>query len=189
MRSVADALRAVVDAMPRLPPETVALEAALGRVLVDDIVAMRASPGFDNSAMDGYAVRARELPAMLPLAGVIGAGDEPAALPPGHAARIFTGAPMPLGADTVIMQEETQRDGDRVVLPAARLGDNVRRAGEDIAIGERVLAAGTRLRPWDLGVLAALGCARVEVTRAPRVALVATGDELVEVAEPPAYGQ
>ena len=189
MLSVTDALRQVAAAVGKLEVERIPLDASVGRVLARDVVATRALPGFDNSAMDGYAARAAELPATLPIAGVVGAGEILAHVPAQHCARIFTGAPMPGDLDTVVMQEDTQLDGDRVVLPKAPLGDNVRRAGEDIAVGERVLAAGARLRPWDIGVLAALGVAEIEVARAPRVALVATGDELVEVTAQPAVGQ
>ncbi len=166
------------------------VEHALGRVLASEVVAARALPAFDNSAMDGYAARSTELPATLPIAGVIGAGEwrgEP--VPPGSAVRIFTGAPVPAELDTVVMQEVVTLDGDRAVLPASPRGDNLRRRGEDIEVGERVLAAGTRLRPWDLGVLAALGIGSVTVSRSPRVALIATGDELVDVRTVPGPGQ
>ena len=190
MISVAEAARAVIDRVPRLPRELVPLDAAVGRILAADVVATRPLPGYDNSAMDGYAARSAELPATLPVAGVIGAGqvDVPA-LPPGAALRIFTGAPMPPGADTVVIQEDATRDGDRVRLPAAPVGDNVRSTGEDVAIGDTVIAAGTRLASWDIGLLAALGVVAVPVARAPRVALIATGDELVDVAVPPRPGQ
>jgi molybdopterin molybdotransferase len=188
--SVADATRAVLDRVPRLGAERVSLDAACGRVLAADIVAGRALPGFDNSAMDGYAVRAADLPGTLPVTGVVAAGELAVApLPPGAAARIFTGAPLPAGADTVVIQEDAIRDGDGVTLPAAPVGDNVRRAGEDVAIGEAVIRAGTRLSAWDIGMLAALGIAQVPVARAPRVALIATGDELVDVATSPGPGQ
>jgi molybdopterin molybdotransferase len=183
-------MRAVLERVPRLPAETVALDDACGRVLAADVIAARALPGFDNSAMDGYAARAAELPGTLPIAGVVAAGaprGEP--VPPGAAVRIFTGAPLPPELDTVVIQEDARAEGDRVELPAAPPGDHVRRAGEDLAIGERVLAAGARLGPWDLGVLAALGVARVPVARAPRVALIATGDELVDVEAAPGPGQ
>jgi len=189
MRSVADTLAAVVGRVPRLASEVVDLDVAVGRVLAREIVATRALPGFDNSAMDGYAARSADLPGAFVVSTVVAAGDAPAATSAGEVVRIFTGAPLPVGSNTVVMQEDAKLDGDRVVLPAAPIGDNVRRAGEDIAIGERVLAAGTRLRPWDLGILAALGVARVEVTRQPRVAILATGDELVDVATEPAFGQ
>jgi molybdopterin molybdotransferase len=188
--SVADATRAVLERVPRLPTEHVALDAAAGRVLAADVVAARALPGFDNSAMDGYAARSGELPATLPVIGVVAAGQiDVAPAPPRAVVRIFTGAPMPPGADTVVIQEDVTRDGDRVTLPASAAGDNVRVAGEDVAIGETVLTAGTRLGPWDIGLLAALGVTSIPVARAPRVALIATGDELVDVTQPPAPGQ
>jgi molybdopterin molybdotransferase len=188
--SVADARRAVIARVPRLPVERVPLDRAAGRVLAADLIATRALPGFDNSAMDGYAARSADLPAMLPVAGVSAAGqlDVPA-LPPGAALRIFTGAPMPPGADTVVIQEDAHRDGDRVRLPASPPGDNVRVAGEDVAIGELAIAAGSRLTGWDIGLCAALGLTELPVARAPRVALIATGDELVDVATPPRPGQ
>jgi molybdopterin molybdotransferase len=188
--SVADALRAVLARVPRATVESVPLDAARGRVLATDVVAQRALPGFDNSAMDGYAARSAELPATLAVAGVSAAGEPFRDPVPAHTAvRIFTGAPLPPELDTVVMQEDATRAGERVTLPASRPNDNVRRTGEDIAIGETVFAAGTRLRPWDLGVLAALGVAHVPVARAPRVALIATGDELVDVATVPQAGQ
>ena len=190
MLSVADAAQAVIERVPRLAREEVPLDRAAGRVLAETIVAGRALPGFDNSAMDGYAARAADLPGTLPVAGVIAAGQlDLAALPARSAMRIFTGAPMPPGADTVVIQEDATRDGDRVSLPAAPAGDNVRFAGEDVAVGETVLAAGTRLGPWDIGLFAALGITSVPVARAPRVALIATGDELVDVTTPPGFGQ
>ncbi|MDX2091121.1 MAG: molybdopterin molybdotransferase MoeA [Kofleriaceae bacterium] len=190
MLSVADATQAVLGRVPRLAHVTVPLARARGRVLVMDVVAERALPGFDNSAMDGYAARASELPATLAIAGVVAAGAtrrEP--VPAGAAVRIYTGAPMPADLDTVVMQEDATVDGERVALPAAPVGDNVRRKGEDIAIGDVVISAGTRLTAWHLGVLAALGIGEVLVARAPRVALIATGDELVDVHTQPGPGQ
>lgn len=183
-------MRAVLARVPRQPVEMIPLEAARDRVLASDVIAPRALPGFDNSAMDGYAARAAELPATLPIARVIAAGD-PAGppVPAGAAVRILTGAPMPPGLDAVVIQEDAALEGGRVVLPAARPGDHVRRIGEDLAIGACAITAGTRLRPWDLGVLAALGIAAVPVARAPRVALIATGDELVDVSVTPEPGQ
>jgi molybdopterin molybdotransferase len=190
MLSVADAARAVIERVPRLGSERVPLEQAVGRILAHDIVAERALPGFDNSAMDGYAARSVDLPGRLPVAGVVAAGELAVpALPDRAALRIFTGAPMPPGADTVVIQEDATRDGERVVLPASPPGENVRCAGEDVAIGEVAIAAGTRLSPWDIGLCAALGLATVEVSWAPRVALIATGDELVDVLTAPGAGQ
>jgi len=180
----------VLERVPRLGVEMIALDDACGRVLAADVIAGRALPGFDNSAMDGYAARSAELPGALPLAGVAAAGaprTEP--VPAGAAVRIFTGAPLPPELDTVVIQEDARAVGERIELPASPPGENVRRAGEDIAVGERAVAAGTRLLPWHLGVLAALGAARVPVARAPRVALIATGDELVSIETEPRPGQ
>ena len=191
MLSVAEAARTVIERVPRVAAEPVALASALGRVLATTIVAERALPGFDNSAMDGYAVRAADVPGALPVSTtVVAGGDIPATVPAMTCVRIFTGAPLPPGVDTVIIQEDvTIGEDGSVTFPAAPLGDNVRRAGEDIAIGDIVLVAGTRLVPWHLGVLAALGVATVSVARAPRVALIATGDELVEIDTLPGPGQ
>lgn len=190
MFSVTDAARAVIQRVPRLSHERVTLDAAAGRVLAVDIVAGRALPGFDNSAMDGYAARAVDLPGQLPVAGVVAAGQLDLPRLAAHTAlRIFTGAPMPPGADTVVLQEDATRTGALVSLPAAAVGENVRRAGEDVAIGELALPAGTRLTGWDLGMLAALGITAVPVARAPRVALIGTGDELVDVTTLPGPGQ
>lgn len=188
--SVAEALRAVIAKVPRLASETVPLAQARGRVLAADVIAARALPGFTSSAMDGYAARSRDLPGSLPLAGVVAAGGTTAdAIADGSTVRIFTGAPLPGELDTVVMQEDAKFDNGLVTLPAAPVGDNVRKLGEDVAVGERVLSAGTRLGAWDLGVLAALGIAEVSVSRAPRVAILATGDELVDVTTEPAAGQ
>jgi molybdopterin molybdotransferase len=190
VQSVADAVRAVIARVPRLASEQVTLDRAAGRILATDIVAARALPGFDNSAMDGYAARSADLPGTLPVAGMVAAGqlDVPA-LAAGTALRILTGAPVPVGADTVVLQEDAVRDGDRVRLPASPPRDNLRFIGEDVAIGETALTAGTRLTGWEVGLLAALGITEVAVARAPRVALIATGDELVNVATPPRPGQ
>ncbi len=190
MLSVAETLRAVIAKVPRLGTETVPLAAARARVLAGDVIATRALPHFDNSAMDGYAARASELPGSLLLAGVSAAGaPHVGAIAEGSTIRIYTGAPVPAELDTVLIQEDISIEGDRIVLPASRVGENVRRTGEDIAIGDRVLSSGTRLSSWDLGVLAALGIAEVMVSRAPRVAVIATGDELVDVGTAPGIGQ
>jgi molybdopterin molybdotransferase len=166
--------------------ETVALTAADGRILANDVCAALPLPPFTNSAVDGYAVRSRDLPregeAVLPVTGRIQAGASAGeAIKPGHAARIFTGAPMPDGADTVFMQEDVRVDeAGRVVLPAGlKPGANVRPAGEDIPIGAAALAAGQRLRPQDVALAAAFGLTHVEVCRRIRVAVFSTGNELV----------
>src|SRR5260221_9309267 len=166
--------------------ETVALTDADGRMLAKEIRASLPLPPFTNSAVDGYAVRSRDLPkaeeAAFPVTGRIQAGASAGeAIRPGHAVRIFTGAPMPDGADTVFMQEDVRVDGDgRVVLPAGlKPGANVRPAGEDIPVGSSALKAGQRLRPQDVALAAAFGLTQIEVRRRIRVAAFSTGNELV----------
>ena len=146
---------------------------------------------FDNSAMDGYAVRAAELPGAFPIHGTSAAGREVGErIPERVAIRIFTGAPVPPELDTVVIQEEaTAGDDGTVTLPVSPPGANIRRVGEDVAAGDLAVAGGTRLGAAELGLLAALGVATVEVVRAPRVAVIATGDELVDVSTAPGPGQ
>lgn len=164
--------------------ERVPLRQSLGRTLAKDIAAPIDLPGYDNSAVDGYAVRFEDLdparPTTLRCIDRIAAGHDPAgALVPGIAARIFTGAILPEAADVVIMQEDCERDGDRVTIrPGIKRGANTRRAGEDVAHGSIALAAGRRLGPADLGLLAALGFVEVTVRRKLTVALLSTGDEV-----------
>ncbi|CAN5729332.1 molybdopterin molybdotransferase MoeA [soil metagenome] len=190
MLSVAEATRTVLERVPRLGFEDVALDRARGRILATDIVSTRALPGFDNSAMDGYAVRSAELPSAFPIGGVVAAGaPHPDPIPERIAMRIFTGGAMPAELDTVVIQEDATVEDAQVLLPVSPPGENIRKHGEDIAVGETVIAAGTRLNAWHLGVLAALGVTAVPVSRAPRVALIATGDELVEVDTAPGPGQ
>jgi len=176
--------------------ETVPLSQADGRILASDISAPLPLPPFTNSAVDGYAVRGGDLPhqeeAAFPVTGRVQAGaSAQAPAKPGHATRIFTGAPMPDGADTVFMQEDVRIDGDgRVVLPAGlKPGANVRPAGEDIPIGSSALAAGRRLRPQDIGLMAAFGLTDVGVIRRIRVAVFSTGNELVSPGAPRAAAQ
>ena len=165
--------------------ETVSLTAADGRILAKEISAPLPLPPFTNSAVDGYAVRSGDLAQLeeqaFPVAGRVQAGAAAQGpVEPGHAVRIFTGAPMPDGADTVFMQEDVRLDQGRVVLPAGlKPGANVRMAGEDIAAGHSALAAGQRLRPQDVALAAAFGLTHVEVRRRIRVAVFSTGDELV----------
>jgi molybdopterin molybdotransferase len=166
--------------------ETVALDDADGRILAGAICAPLPLPPFTNSAVDGYAISSGDLPRQQEQAFVVtgriqagaAAGD---AIKPGHAVRIFTGAPMPLGADTVFMQEDVRIDGDgKVVLPAGlKPGANVRPAGEDISAGHAALAAGARLRPQDVALAAAFGLTHLGVRRRIRVAVFSTGNELV----------
>jgi len=176
--------------------ETVALAQADGRILATDISAPLPLPPFTNSAVDGYAVRSRDLPPRGEIAfavtGRIEAGAPAvAAIQPGHAVRIFTGAPMPEGADTVFMQEDVRIDGEgRVVLPQGlRPGANVRAAGEDIPAGSAALAAGQRLRPQDVALAAAFGLTQIDVRRRIRVAVFSTGNELVSPGAPRAAAQ
>lgn len=174
--------------------EIVPLAAADGRVLAQDVVAPVALPPFANSAVDGYAVRFADLVAAgqtrLPLSGRVAAGADAAGVATaGTAVRVFTGAPMPAGADTVFMQEDVALQGDAVILPAGlKRGANVRLAGEDLSRGGLALAAGRRLQPQDLALLAALGLSEVTLRRRVRVAIFSTGDELNEpgTALPPA---
>lgn len=180
-----EALAIVLDAVAPLPPETCAAADALGRVLAEPVHAGRTLPPWDVSAMDGYALRAADVaaaPATLPVAFEVAAGgDRARALAPGTAARIFTGAPLPPGADTVVRQEDTERAGDRVRIRVAPVaGTDVRPAGEDVRAGDLVLAPGTKLGPGQLGMLAALGRSVVAVHQRPRVAILSGGDELVE---------
>ena len=162
--------------------ETVPLAQALGRVLARPLQAGCSVPPADNSAMDGYAVRADDIARgrALPIAARIPAGVMPAPLEPGTAARIFTGACIPQGADSVVMQERCRaNDGMLEVDGAVAVGDNIRRAGEDIVKGSEILPAGQCLRPSDIGLAATVGCAALEVVVRPRVAILVTGDELV----------
>lgn len=165
--------------------ETVPLAAAAGRILARDLLARMDLPPHANSAVDGYAFAHADLGAgetVLPVGGRAAAGH-PLGRPlaPGEAIRIFTGAPMPAGADTVMMQEDCQREGDRVRLKAGiKRGANRRHAGEDVAEGALALAAGRRLLPADLGLAAALGQAALPVYRPLRAALLSTGDEIRE---------
>ena len=171
--------------------ESVSLTEADGRILARDISAPLPLPPFTNSAVDGYAVRSGDLPLQdeqaFPVTGRIQAGGsarEP--VKPGHAVRIFTGAPMPQGADTVFMQEDVRIDeAGRVVLPTGlRAGANVRPAGEDIPVGNFALAAGLRLRPQDVALAAAFGLTHLDVIRRIRVAVFSTGNELVSPGAP-----
>lgn len=182
-------------AQHRLPVETVAIEAALGRVLAADVRAPHALPPFANSAMDGFALRGAELPPVggrtFELAGEVFAGalDAPA-VGAGQCVRITTGAPIPPGADTVVIKENARVDGRHVTVAAGeRAGEHVRAAGEDYAQGDAVFGSGTPLRAAQLAVLAALGMATVSVRQRPRVAVIATGNELVPAGQPLAFGQ
>jgi len=157
---------------------------ARGAVLAEDVMAAIDVPADDNSAVDGYALRTEDLPGPLPVSQRIPAGQTGAELEPGTAARIFTGAAIPPGADAVVMQENcSEKDGLLLVSGSVAPGQNIRPRGQDIMAGERALQAGRRLRPQDLGLIASLGRGQVSVYRPLRVAVLSTGDELVEPGE------
>ena len=186
LESVGAAQLRLLGMLRPLPAESVALEDALGRVLAMPVAARWDLPGFDNSAMDGYAVRSSEVsrataaqPVQLPVRGEVAAGRPAEPLAAGTAMRIFTGAALPAGADAVVRQEDTRRNGDDVLIEVAVApGTAVRRRGEDVALGTEVLWPGTRLTPADIAVAAAAGWASLPVGLRPRVAVMATGDEL-----------
>ncbi|WP_139477629.1 molybdopterin molybdotransferase MoeA [Aeromonas veronii] len=190
---LSDALQGMLEQLAcSCDSEQQPLPEALGRVLASDIASPLAVPPFDNSAMDGYAVRLADLASGTPLmmagkafAGLPYQGEWPA----GHCVRIMTGAPVPAGTDAVVMQEETQADGDRITfLAQPEPGQNIRRAGSDIGKGACVLPAGTRLTPREMPLLASLGVATVAVRRPLKVAIFSTGDELKPVGTPLAHG-
>ncbi|MBI3575218.1 MAG: molybdopterin molybdotransferase MoeA [Gammaproteobacteria bacterium] len=173
--------------------ETVPVTQALGRYVAAELRARTDHPGFDNSAMDGYAVRVADLAAhgfRLPLAGEVRCGAAPGTLASATAQRIFTGAPLPAGADTVVMQEDVQVENGAVTLPrSVAPNQNLRRRGEDFHLGDVLYAPGRRLTAWDLALLATAGVAEVAVYARPRALVVATGDELVAPGTPLKPGQ
>ncbi|MGH7914416.1 MAG: molybdopterin molybdotransferase MoeA [Candidatus Binataceae bacterium] len=198
MISADEALQLVLENVTPLGVERTPILDALGRVLAEEIRSSRDIPGFDNSAMDGYAVRAADVaqasassPARLKVLGTVAAGAMPAArVEPGTAMRTMTGAPVAAGADAIVPVEQTRTDGDTVeVLSAAQAHSFIRPRGEDLREGELVLEAGKRLSAADLGMLASLNRSMIDVYRGPRVAIVATGDELVDVDQVPADAQ
>ena len=204
MMSIEEARERILDVVKRLAPEECSLSEALGQVLAQDAVSALTIPPLDNTAMDGYAVIASDTagaspdsPVRLRVAGEVAAGYSfPGRVEPGTAVRIMTGAPIPDGADSVVPFEETDEregrspgaftrsSGSVGVFKAARPGNNVRLAGEDIKAGETVLRSGTELHAAQIGVLASLGRPTVNVYRRPVVAILSTGDELLEVGQP-----
>jgi len=172
--------------------EEIGLDQALGRVLAEPLAATLTQPPFANSAMDGYAVRFADLAKgrRLPIAARIAAGHPAKDVPPGAAVQIFTGAPLPQGFDSVAMQEDCQTEDGHVVLPEnMRLGDHVRQAGIDFKPGDILVEAGRRLRPQEIGLIAATGQSRITVRKRLRVGLFSTGDELAEPGKPLKPGQ
>ena len=193
-----EALARVLDAVAPLPPRRVPLGGALGRAAAEDVVAADPVPPFTNSGMDGFAVRAADVagaredaPAVLRVLADLPAGRVAACdVAPGTALRIMTGAPLPGGADAVVPVEWTTAAAERVaVRRPVRPGANVRPAGEDVPAGERVVERGAVLRPGDIGVLAEVGCAEIAVVPQARLAVITTGDELVDAAARPGPGQ
>jgi molybdopterin molybdotransferase len=180
-----DAARALMlEAIQPLPAEQVPFGQASGRILAADIIAPRSKPPFAASAMDGWAVRSADitvLPASLRIIGEAAAGRGFAAsVGQGEAVRIFTGAPVPHGADLVVIQENADRAGDAVRIRETGRASNIRAAGSDFAAGEVVLPAGRRLDPFALAVAAATGAGKLSVAPTPRIGILATGDELVQ---------
>lgn len=191
---VDEAISRLLDQAPPPPPaQMVRLDQAMGRVLAADIHSPVNLPAWDNSAMDGYALRAADLPqagGCLAIGGRIAAGDQASSpLLAQQAVQIFTGAPLPPGADTVVPQERCRVEGERVWFPPVSVGDHVRKEGEEVRRGDLLLKAGKRLRAQELGLLAGAGIARVEVYRPLQVCLLSSGNELREPGDPLAPGQ
>ncbi|MGZ0783954.1 molybdopterin molybdotransferase MoeA [Pseudomonas saponiphila] len=185
-------LLAMAAAAPIVEREQLPLAATQGRVLAEALISSLDLPPWPNSAMDGYALRLEDWKGEpLPVSQRIFAGQSPEPLQPGTCARIFTGAPVPAGADCVEMQENAQVQDDQRVLftQSLKVGQNIRPQGQETTVGEQVLAAGTRLGPIEQGLAASLGCAELAVVRRVRVAVLSTGDELVEPGQALGPGQ
>lgn len=186
LMTVADARAAMLAASQMLAAEDVAIDHALGRVLAEPVVASRDQPPFAASAMDGYAIRAADTPGTLRVVGESAAGRGlTGTLAAGQAVRISTGAPVPDGADTVVIQEDVQRQDGGVIVPAVKANLNIRPRGGDFMAGARLLQAGRRLDGVALSLAAAAGKARLSVRARPRIAILSSGDELVEPGETP----
>ncbi len=201
MLKVRDAIELILSEITNLGTETVKTGESAGRVLALDITAGRSNPPWDNSAMDGYALRAEDVasaseaaPVRLRVLYDLPAGGVPSGpVGPGEAVRIMTGAPTPEGADAVVMVERTRKATDNEneveILAPAKPGQNIRKEGEDFGPGDLVLREGTLIRPAEILMLATIGRATVEVYRRPRVAVVSTGDELVDIETEPKPGK
>ncbi len=198
MISVQEHLSRILAGVQPIPPQAVDVRESLGCVLAQDVLAVLPLPGFDNSAMDGYAVRAEDLvgasptsPVRLPVDGDIPAGvTTRPVLTPGRTLRIMTGAPMPEGSDAVVAVERTDGGTETVALMEAPApGQHVRRLGGDVNRDDRILPAGAPIGPAALALLAAAGVTSVSVVPRPRVAVLSTGDELVTLGQTPAFGQ
>lgn len=198
MISVEEALSIILSQVKVMGTERVDITSSLGRVIAEDIYARRDNPPWDNSAMDGYAVRfedikgaTKESPAVLRVIEDLPAGYiAKKTVGKGEAVRIMTGAPVPKGADTIVMVEDTEKEGERArIFRETPLGENIRKAGEDIKSGELVVPRGTVIRPAEVGIIATCGRAFVSVYQRPRVAVISTGDELVDVDEEVSEGK
>ncbi len=193
MKSEAETLTSVLARVAPLSPTRVSLLDSLGRFSAEELSATRSLPAFDNSAMDGYAVQAASctVGASLRVTGEQPAGPERGlTVGPGEAVRIFTGAPLPAGADAVIMQEDVTREDAMIVAGCAvELGEFIRRGGSDLARGQKILARGEPIAAQTIGLLASQGLTEIAVGAIPRVAIVSTGDELAQIGETPAPGQ
>ena len=194
MIQVQEALDKILSKIQFKGVEKIPLDQALGRVMAEDVVSRINNPPLDNSAMDGYALIAGDIqsatpenPVKLEMVEEIAAGyTAKGTLKPGQTMRIMTGAPIPPGADAVLMQEDTQKDGNSILcLDRADVEENIRRAGEDIKIGESVLKKGTTLSPAHIGMLAVIGRSQIAVGQRPTVSILSTGDEILELDETP----
>lgn len=184
--SVDDARAATLAEIAPLPTESVSLAQSLGRVLAEDVRAVRDQPPFPASAMDGWAVRSADCPGALTIVGESAAGHGyEGELAPGQAVRIFTGAAVPAGCDAIVIQEDAARDGDSVRVPEVKPGNHVRPAGGDFKRDQVLLEPGVRIDPWRLSLAASAGRAEIAVARRPRVALLSTGEEIVEAPATP----
>jgi molybdopterin molybdotransferase len=190
MVTVDQALETILAKIKFKGVEKIPIGESLGRTLTEDIVAKRNNPPLDNSAMDGYALIAKDIqsaspenPVPLKVTEEIAAGyQSDVTLKPGQAFRIMTGAPIPKGADAVLMQEDTDRDGDTVLVKdKADVGENIRLAGEDVRSGEVVIPKGTAITPAQIGMMAVVGRSQIYVSQRPRVAILSTGDEIMDL--------
>ncbi|MBI5343996.1 MAG: molybdopterin molybdotransferase MoeA, partial [Deltaproteobacteria bacterium] len=199
MIQVKEAIGIILEEIKPLKAEETDVLSALDRVLAEDVFAARPNPPWDNSAMDGYALISSDIkgagpdsPAILNVIYDLPAGSDPKeAVKKGTAVRIMTGAPVPEGADAVVMVENTAKGPDDTVLirVMARPGENIRKSGEDFKAGELVVKAGSLIRPAEVAMLATIGRPKVKVRRRPRVAIISTGTELVNIDEVPSKGK